>query len=323
MSEFRALVLGAGASEPYGFPIGGELREKIIGHEPINYRTSPDEEANRSYFKEIFSKSEMYSIDAFLTCRPEFSQLGKDYISEILLQYEAARTPSGNWYQYLWNHYRTPTLDELDFSSLKIVTFNYDRSLEYFLLNAILNTYGKGEKVSIERLMTLEVVHVYGSLGPIWDSTTMSTTAGEKIIPFGSPRLIRNAAQNIRVIPDERADKSPEFEHARKILSEANHICFLGFGFDSTNLTRLDSRQTCSIIKPQHAQLQFPPERSIFASAYMLTPKECARHMTNTAGRPPRGIRFSEDMDDMPYGFKSAKSLETLRHTDFLHLPMN
>jgi hypothetical protein len=320
MSEYKVLVLGAGASKPFGFPVGEELRTAVIDTTPDSLHISPSERAEHSYFKETFKKSEMYSIDAFLTCRPEFSTLGKRYIAEILLNYEKLAEPSGNWYQYIWNHFRTPTLTELDFSGLKIITFNYDRSLEFFLLNVIKHTYGKGEVDTLKQLSTLEIVHTYGSLGPVWDLSAMSTTASEKIIPYGQTRLGGISANNISVIPDERADSSVEFRRARELLLFAKGICFLGFGFDDTNLSRLNSKVTC-IAKGKNQTVSYPySTRDVFASCLGLTPKECHRAFSATAQTAPVGRHIQLDNHEfIPHGFHGKDCLGTLRHTGFIH----
>src|SRR5205823_5571052 len=50
-------------------------------------------------------------------------------------------------------------------SQLRIVTFNYDRSLEHFLFNAIGHTHNLDEGSTAEIIGKLPIVHVYGQLG--------------------------------------------------------------------------------------------------------------------------------------------------------------
>ncbi|MEX2410009.1 MAG: hypothetical protein WD607_01335 [Candidatus Paceibacterota bacterium] len=109
-------ILGAGASIPFGFPSGNELRELIIAslsptythvnnvyrrkktgsifesREPINYKDYDlFLEAGFGIEEiEVFSteliRSNKYSIDSFLQSRKEFINIGKFAIANIILR---------------------------------------------------------------------------------------------------------------------------------------------------------------------------------------------------------------------------------------------
>ena len=86
------LVLGAGASMAYGFPSGIELRDNILMElEGVNINIlrglghAPHELEN---FKKAFTRSPVYSIDAFLERRLEFMDLGKSLNTNHLLPIE-------------------------------------------------------------------------------------------------------------------------------------------------------------------------------------------------------------------------------------------
>ncbi|MGD0625710.1 MAG: hypothetical protein ABSB32_13440 [Thermodesulfobacteriota bacterium] len=115
-------ILGAGASKPYGFPTGRELRTQIIRSFPSDYKTlqSTDislkldslkrqELAMVSDFVEHFSKSPVYSIDQFLAFNPAFSYQGKMAIAyyirtkEIESKFWEEPPSEEDWYSLLFN----------------------------------------------------------------------------------------------------------------------------------------------------------------------------------------------------------------------------
>jgi hypothetical protein len=89
-----------------------------------------------------FLHSGQLSIDTFLSKRgDEFSETGKWAIAAALCIRETPTmvmnaTIEGDWYAYLWS-VMSGTLSKVDdvpFEKIKIITFNYDRSLEYFFM---------------------------------------------------------------------------------------------------------------------------------------------------------------------------------------------
>lgn len=256
IKEKVALVLGAGSSIPFGYPVGGELRRKII---ELNRHHShmlaieaglfdwSDGSVNIHTFVGEFAKSQMTSIDAFLARRPQFSEIGKLAIAALLLTSESQShlfecEHADLWQRYLFGKLATEKWEDLDFSNLSVVTFNYDRSFEHYLISALEGSYGKSQEEVVERLRTLNIVHVYGSLGP-----TMPGDPG--YFYYGSPAsrsVVQEAAKYLKVIPEGR-DDDDSLKKARNILQNADAIGFLGFGFDETNLRRLDARNTCSL----------------------------------------------------------------------------
>lgn len=196
------LVLGAGASKPYGFPLGGKLRDEIcevlndqdgyyfkllqaIGFLPGHIKA----------FRDEFAGSMMNSIDLFLGRRAEFKEVGKAAIALKIARKErhvSTVNPGmeGDWYQYLWNRIAANhPWEDLPRNRLSIVTFNYDRSFEYFMHSVMQKTFGKNSEECAEMLARFEIVHVYGSLGKptFWDSQ------GKKYSPDCTPEEIKKS----------------------------------------------------------------------------------------------------------------------------------
>ena len=252
------LILGAGASCAYGFPTGKGLREQILD------LSEDDEEITQALmcgkhdvrvFKQAFSESQMYSIDAFLARRPaEFEQIGKRAIAHELLLCERNsklfHPMDDNWYQYLVNLIVQVEWRDLDLSWLSVVTFNYDRSFETNLLIALQANYRQSVEETIAKLQEIKIVHVYGSLGSPWKTDASDYMVfGERDrwedpqaaryrqdIAFGA--YVRLAAGRLKVIR-EGDNNDPAFAEARQLIHDAKRVCFLGFGFDKTNMLRL------------------------------------------------------------------------------------
>ncbi|MCB1204407.1 MAG: SIR2 family protein [Verrucomicrobiae bacterium] len=242
------LVLGAGASTPYGFPTGNELRNKILEdfsyetkvngaifpkiltvvQDPLNLPFSPEQCAR---FRDEFRLAQTYSIDAFIERRAEeFQEIGKFAISHCLrrCESEAALFDTGDWYQAFWNRVLPngyPFLREFT-----VITFNYDRSLQHYLMTAAKAALGPAYRDDMYD--RVRILPMHGSFSKV------SANA-----PFGSDeeRHTPEFARSI-YLPHEFSGKNLQFspfDNARDALSDAKRIFILGFGFDDTNTERL------------------------------------------------------------------------------------
>ncbi len=300
------LVLGAGASTAMGYPVGTGLR-KILIEETVNQNSdliceiNPNLEQYLEKFIFEFRNSQMNSIDEFLARRPEFSEVGRLSIAACLLsrEYESlihSCTSDDNWYQYFFNVATTHSWDDLSFRNYSIITFNYDRSLEYYFASAMMSAYGKTFQQCCEKIKELKIIHVYGSLAPCDERDP-------NYFPYGKGMTCTNlqkAASTLRVIPEGRMDDAV-FHEAKKLLFEASKIAFLGFGFDRTNLDRLDSSATCRGLPGQNRR------RMVCGTCYELTAAQISRVVEKTVGFEP-GY-------DNKRNFYDAKCLNMLRET--------
>ena len=117
-------------------------------------------------------------------------------------------------------------------TGLRIVTFNYDRSLEYYLLNCITAAYGPDQ---VDLLRSIPIVHIYGQLGDLKEvpyDAWASAREPERL------DLLERAAGKISIV-HEQPEANVGFEQAQKLMEIADRICVLGFGFDMTNVRRL------------------------------------------------------------------------------------
>ncbi len=166
--------------------------------------------------------------------------IGKIYIAKVLISCEKdnnLRQTKDNWYMYLFDHLKT-SFEELSQNNISFITFNYDRSLEYFLYEAIQNLFHKGTKECEEMMESFPIVHLYGQLDPLpWQAK-----GGKRYLHSDLIERLSAAPENIKLISDERDIKeSEEFQKAYKLIDGAERMFFLGFSFDKTNLERLQA----------------------------------------------------------------------------------
>lgn len=320
MNPRKTLILGAGASLHLGYPSGYELRREIIRtlqDKPI-LQTERNIDANlASRFCNEFNRSATDSIDAFLSVRSEFAEIGKLTIAAILLAREdenhlfenmdpPAADKNGksrldNWYRYLVNQILPEKWDDIDLSWLSIITFNYDRSLEHYLLYSIMARYGKTQSEVCGVLSMLSIMHVYGSVGPTLPSEPGYSCYGARL----TPELIDSAADRIKVIPEAREDDAA-LVLARNTLEMSDDIAFMGFGFDRTNLSRLDSKNTCKGIMLRDRGVV---KRYITGTCWGMTESEIRIALRETSN--PQGGEDQNSLFDMD-------CLTFLRYTGFL-----
>lgn len=275
-------VLGAGASMPYGLPSGAQLRQDIVraARNPDNHRAGMNllrqggvERERLAVFGDAFAHSSIASIDTFLAKRrePEFHKIGKLAIAAVICAYEVAEKVfadvDDHWLRLLWNVLLRDAddPDAVARNTIRFITFNYDRSLEFFFFHAVKNSWGLQDDQAAAIMAKIPILHVYGMLGPFAHARADGKRMYEEPLSGTSIEL---AADSIHVIPEARADTV--FTQARTWFAWAEQIAFLGFGFDALNVQRLDLRAVIENARA-HAPTKVP---SIFATVVGRTTQE-------------------------------------------------
>lgn len=176
------LVLGAGASNPYGFPLGEKIKDEVIKQatSPDSYRIGdtslpsllkPFGFSNNDVqeFALQLKNSAQPSIDAFLFERVEFIEIGKLAIAANLIQHEHIYGLIGEgadntkkWYDYLLNNFMG-TREEFKSNNLSIITFNYDRSFEYFFYYTLKPRFNLSVEEVVDYIRSIPIVHILWS----------------------------------------------------------------------------------------------------------------------------------------------------------------
>lgn len=279
IKENTLFVLGAGAHIPYGFPSGQKLVKVILNaledHEfsqeelslqtglahILTSQTGLVENRILHIFKDRLKKSGRLSIDKFLRDQNDsFSNFGKKFIGLILSLYESSCDPfngTNNTKDVKYDHNESiyhHLFDAMDVSdnenffdnSVKFLTYNYDRSLEYFFAESVINSYPE-IKNQIKEFFNNDIIHVHGSLGKLASSTAgFDSFEGE--YPFGwlSPEepefnyKIKSFSQlgnDIRIISDGLSDSITK--KCLEFLDWSDRVVFLGFAYDRQNLSNI------------------------------------------------------------------------------------
>ena len=211
-------------------------------------------------FRSRLIESDPKSIDEFLSrdfgaANDVYRAIGKLCIAHVIAAQESAsevlnaasNSKIDDWYRYLWQdclNANCKSLDDVKAKKLQIVSFNYDRSLEYFLGRRLAATYlavpgtvlasdsdaawCRSGFSTVEN--DFEITHPYGTLGLL------------SAVPYGhannSKHYVSQMAANIKVIGEERGSDDG-FAKAKDWLSDAQRVVFLGFSYDRVNMERL------------------------------------------------------------------------------------
>lgn len=235
----------------FGFPSGEGLKKAVLtalgpntARKFVAESLSLADESVIETFRNALRYSGKASVDAFLEYRPEFLEVGKAAMAYALNQLEIENqiyNAQENWYEHLFSRMNAP-FDEFHNNKLSIITYNYDRSIEHFLFNALLNTYGKSRQDVHRKLQSIPIIHLHGQLGFLpWQSRDASLTR-----PYAAPNdasgivdTIGIARRSIKIIHEASMVEGEDFQKARDVLAHSERLIFLGFGYDPVNLERL------------------------------------------------------------------------------------
>lgn len=120
------------------------------------------------------------------------------------------------------------------FRHLSIITFNYDRSIERFLPEALATYYGIQTREAEELVSQLEIIHPYGQVGKMPGYSVPGVTYGEESAP------ISEIAEQIQTFSEGIGDESLQSQ-IRDTYFGAETVVFLGFAFHPINMELLGS----------------------------------------------------------------------------------
>jgi hypothetical protein len=275
MEKDYTLIVGAGASKALSskFGLGAELLTQIS--QRVTDKTTPegaylsnvlDDEGLKVEVREDFVRHlekymktvETGSIDGYLdevstypeylTVREDFLKIGKFMIMIHILGYEGEINrdfvksyPENSWIDVLARFIEIEKLLEGDISKqtkLKIITFNYDRTIEKYLFD---HPIMKGKSKELNRFFETSLVHVYGKLDNLPENET------KEFLKFGEPNPkhpeIFLKRDNIQTVYSERSIKRSFPETAKDWVTPVHEngldILAFGFAFDLINASLL------------------------------------------------------------------------------------
>lgn len=299
------LVLGAGTSAEYGFPSGRglirEIYDRLTNETPNWFPPLKDcgfEIPHITDFRDRLWKADPPSVDDFLAIpkNAKFKDIGKATTALFLILHETQEaitrrndnSEEKKLYTFLYHRMGTRPSDfKASASRLTVVTFNYDRSLEYYLYQTLTNQFGD-ETEALDCLKNLRIYHVYGMICP------PHYQAGANGRPFTNAydkQIIERCMKSMYMI----GETNPNFEGLDRFFQESavDNLCFLGFGYSRENIRRLGLLRG------------FLDRVSIFGTAYHKSP--------NDVSEIKKLLREKIDL-----GHSSLKSVEYLESKSIL-----
>jgi len=241
IEEKTTFILGAGSSAHVGYPLGAGLLKNMCSiRENKNYPQLPDKWSTNDIDDLLISlsRSGHYSIDAFLESSGDMD-LGKYLIAYQLKQYEVVDKlfppNESGWYQILFNSLINQCESDIGKNNLSIITFNYDRSLETYLHNAIQHRFKLSTEEAWNKVSDVPFVHIHGVLGEYPKIDYQPTCDIETLLSISEKiRIIHEIKDN------EAGYCNSEFKIANELLEKSERIVFLGFGFHDDNVRRFN-----------------------------------------------------------------------------------
>ncbi|MDD5081437.1 MAG: hypothetical protein PHC58_05560 [Candidatus Omnitrophica bacterium] len=279
----KTIILGAGASMDFGFPTGLQLCEAIHScwNSPsmkyisflltsfarsgnkFNHIVDPKTEVANDIkrLSKRFYYSGAGSIDEFLSrdLKPFQVSFGKMTILNLILEKERESITTisekkifrwgENWLRILFGkEFRFKSekelMGKLDSNPVRFITFNYDRTLEHFIFNALMNYYNLTREQAFQLYQKIEIFHVYGKLAPLeWESKNneVSLKYGEDVsdILQGISDLLYSCVSNIKVIDEDREEEANIINKCQHFIIDSDRVYLLGFGFLESNYSLL------------------------------------------------------------------------------------
>lgn len=242
-------VLGAGASNPYQYPLGSKLKDLIVEdlrneQALFNYLVTQNFQKDViGHFQYCLSTSAAKSIDAFLDTNKSNNsmiQIGKLSIAHTLSKSEVEDNlywvSDGDWYIELFNKMLdNGGLDSFANNKVSFINFNYDRSLKHYFYRSLKSRYSVAEEGKVREVVRkIQMIHPHGNLGNLeWETDTGTT------IEYGSTdvRLVAKRAESLRVASEECSDDIKR--SIQDLILGTDQVVFMGFAFHPENRKRL------------------------------------------------------------------------------------
>ncbi|SRR5258708_2280683 len=269
LSSKTVFIVGAGASQEVGMPVGGDLRDIIAkklhmwfeGHEFTGKGDIKIVDRLRfKYGNDMGSYIDTCtlinrgiglsaSIDDFIDIHrdnPRVAVCGKLAIASSILEKERQSKlyvdPSNiyntinvgsiqdTWYVAFLRLVQVPKGDLARlFENVTIICFNYDRCIEQFLVHAITSQYGIKKEEAQTLVAKLRMFRPYGSVGDNFGG-----------VPFGSSSLpsLESVVSSLRTYTEQIEDEATLQAMKGAVLS-AKTLVFLGSAFHANNMALL------------------------------------------------------------------------------------
>lgn len=204
-------------------------------------------------------------------------------LAAVLGACEDPNTQVRDWYEPLADTLRRYNAE----NPLSIVTFNYDRSLEFLVSKKL----GRDRQRDTTELSAVcRIKHVYGILANLPGTNNGFEVAYGQLRQQGWHSW--KAREALQFIWDEPSKETLQI--CSDWIKEAEYVVILGFGYDERNMQRL-------------GLTNLPAEKYVFSTGYNMSPDDRARVRTSC---PRASIFWGDGNDDARSFLEKTKILE-------------
>jgi hypothetical protein len=274
------MILGAGASKSYGYPLGNELKDRLLLQlkRPSPTSRNPlfdllveagNSEGEIDTFTRYLEEGLYETIDEFLANRWNESfvrQIGLRALAYEISGWENETTlfqvDSLHWYRALVDFlHRNPGL--ANSGNFSFLTFNYDRSLDHCLHQALIARNRITREVIEENFLSLgNLVHLHGITGFLpWQRPS----SRDGVRRYGEAITAQKVAYfaNGLLLPHQELTVGSDI---KEMLMSADVIAIIGFGFHRANLQRIFFDELCSRPGVKIFATVVNPDEDVFAA---------------------------------------------------------
>jgi hypothetical protein len=275
--QSTVFVLGAGAGEDIGMPLGWQLAGDIRARTHVSFHEGrariTDEVLCLAFQRPIGDGRERIffprasqiqrglvlapSIDEYLFAHradPDLQLLGKLAIARSILEFEGRSnlymegSPARPDLAKVADSWLVPLFRFLNlrveasnaanvFDDLFIINFNYDRCIEHFLYYAVIDYFGLKPPQAAAAVNRLQIIHPYGTIGALPWQERKPNTEAFEFGVDVNELELQRAARNLRTFNEETP--TDQANAIRELVVRAGRIVFLGFHFHPQNIDLL------------------------------------------------------------------------------------
>jgi hypothetical protein len=120
--------------------------------------------------------------------------------------------------------------------NVSFIIFNYDRSFEYFLYNALITYYGIGKDKASEAVNSINIYHPYGVAG------TLPFQNNDMAVDYGNihgPEQLYLLSKQIKTFMEGVDPSLSSYQKLTNAIINAQKLIFLGFAYHKQNMNLL------------------------------------------------------------------------------------
>tara|TARA_R110002072_G_scaffold135404_1_gene276676 strand:+ start:236 stop:1225 length:990 start_codon:yes stop_codon:yes gene_type:complete len=268
--------LGAGASKPYGLPLGAELTDEVTRFLTSNARVEYDSFLEKEFdldgFKSLSTlirRSRTPTLDQYVSKIEDknYRDVIKGAIAQVIVQHENRvlndeNYVKGDWVSWLYHTLLVAEPDRFNDNKICFLSFNYERLPHLLMARCMANTFDIDIKQAVQKVYGGHVVssdteersiprfiYLHGDVGTdILYKGENTTSEIDRRMLSTHPRSRRvnrdchsGLSKNILTI-DEGEDATKKAIEMKRdvefVVQNAKRIFFLGMGYHRPNLDR-------------------------------------------------------------------------------------